>query len=137
MGGPTRALNGMLVCDNVITDRKTGKNSLIGIFDRILARSLPAAHPALSVYAKITDAQGEYTFRLELVDLSNGQIIGEGRTPPVQVPDRMVAHELVFNLQNLTFRADGRYKFRLYADEQFIGHHSFDVRLIARGGGPS
>lgn len=132
MPGPTPAFNAMLICDTVIRDSTTGKPSLIGVFDRILAPSLPARHPSLAVYAKITDAQGQYVFRLELVDLSTGQAIGEGKTPEVEIPDRMASHELVFNLQGLMFRTEGRYEFRLYADEQFVGVHSFDVRVVSK-----
>jgi hypothetical protein len=127
----------MLVCDTVITDRGTGKHSLIGIFERILAASLPVRHPLLAVYAKVTDAQGQYIFKLELVNLGNNQIIGEVTTPPVEIPDRMLPHDLIFNLHGLVFQTEGRYEFRLYADGQFVGLHTFEVRLLAQRGGTS
>lgn len=130
MPGPMPAFNAMLICDMVIRDSATGEHSLIGVFDRILASSLPARPPSLAVYAKITDAQGRYVFRLELVDLNKGQTIGEGKTPEIEIPDRMLPHELVFNLQGLVFHTEARYEFRLYADDQFVGVHSFDVRVI-------
>ena len=137
MTGPTPALNAMLICDSVITDRNTGKNSLIGIFDIIHANSFPARHPSLSVYARVTDAQGHYTFKLELIDLNANQTIGEGATPVVEIPDRLLPHDLVFNLQGLVFQTEGRYEFRLYADGQFVGHHSFQVRSLQAGGARS
>lgn len=135
MPGPTPDLNAMLICDTVITDRDTGKNSVIGIFDRIVAGSFPVRHPSLTVYARIIDAQGEYKFKLELVNLTNNQTIGGGTTPPIEVTDRMVPHDLVFKLHGLTFPADGRYEFRLYADDNFVGVHSFQVRLHSTEGG--
>lgn len=135
MPGPTPDLNAMLICDTVITDRNTGKNSVIGIFDRIWAGSFPATHPSLTVYARIIDAQGQYVFKLELVNLTNNQTIGGGTIPPVEVRDRMVPHDLVFGLHGLTFPTDGRYEFRLYADDHFVGSHSFQVRLRSTEGG--
>ncbi len=65
MPGPTPDLNAMLICDTVITDRDTGKNSVIGIFDRIVAGSFPVRHPSLTVYARIIDAQGQDVFKLD------------------------------------------------------------------------
>ena len=135
MPGPTPDLNAMLICDTVITDRNTGKNSVIGIFDRIWASSFPVTHPSLTVYARIIDAQGQYVFKLELVDLTNNQTSGGGTVPPIEVPDRMIPADLVFKLQGLTFPADGRYEFRLYADDNFVGVHSFQVRLHTTEGG--
>lgn len=136
MPGAKPDLNAMLICDTVITDRNTGKNSVIGIFDRIVARSFPVTHPSLTVYARIIDAQGQYVFKLELVNLTNDQVIGGGATPPLEVPDRMLPHDLVFSLHGLIFPAEGRYEFRLYADDNFVGVHSFQVRHFTEGATP-
>ena len=64
---PHPAYSAMLICDMAIREEGTGKVSLIGIFENVSATVFPARHPLLCVYCKLTDAQGDYAFRLELV----------------------------------------------------------------------
>lgn len=135
MPGPTPALNAMLVCDQVIRDAISGKFSLIGIFERVWAQSFPTRLPRVSIYAKITDAQGEYQFRLALVRLDSNEEIGSNTTPPVSIPDRLAPYDLVFELHDLVLPAEGRYEFRLYADDQFVGQKSFEVMRVPSEGG--
>ena len=78
MGKPPKPIvNAMLVCDKVITETGTNKKSLIGIFENINAYKFPCIHHFLAVYIKLTDANGRYKFRLELVDLENDSIVGK------------------------------------------------------------
>ncbi len=68
---PHPTLNAMLLCDHTIREHGTGKVSLIGIFENISAARFPVVHRSLSVYAKLVDAEGEYTIRLELLRLDD------------------------------------------------------------------
>ena len=68
---PHPSLNAMLLCDLTIREHGSGKISLIGVFENISAARFPVVHRALSVYAKLTDAEGDYTIRLELVPSPN------------------------------------------------------------------
>ena len=49
----------MLVCDQIITDRLTGKQSLIGMFSKVHAVAFPATHPQLCVFVALTDGHGK------------------------------------------------------------------------------
>jgi len=134
MAGPKPVLNAMLVCDTVITDRNTGKNSLIGVFEDVRAQSLPI-RIGIAVYAKVTDAEGEYVFKLKLVNQENETVIAEPQMPPFRIGDRRKAHELIFTIGNLVFNSEGRYEFQLFADDDFIGLKSFDVQILNQQGG--
>ncbi len=57
MTSPTPKTNAMLICDYVITERGTNKNSLIGVFETIGAATFPCTHFAMSVYINFSDAQ--------------------------------------------------------------------------------
>ena len=76
MTSPTPKTNAMLVCDYVITERGTNKKSLIGVFENIGAGTFPCTHFAMSIYIKLTDAQGAYQFRLELVQRLGRRVTG-------------------------------------------------------------
>ena len=46
MPNPTPKVNAMLICDTIITDKMTGKKSLIGIFENLTAARLPVTGAA-------------------------------------------------------------------------------------------
>lgn len=116
----------MLLCDLTIREHGTGKISLIGVFENISAQRFPVVHRALAVYAKLSDAAGEYTIRLELVRLDDGEVVAQG-TLKASFADRMSPGELIFNLENLGLERPGRYEFRLYADDRFVAAKTFAV----------
>jgi hypothetical protein len=122
----------MLLCDLTIREHGTGKISLIGVFENISATTFPVVHRALSVYAKLADAEGEYAIKLELVRLDDGRVIAQG-VLRATFADRMTPGELIFNLENLAFERAGRYEFRLYAEDRFVAGKSFTVVPAAAG----
>jgi hypothetical protein len=128
-GAPPRphpSLNAMLLCDHTIREAGTGKVSLIGVFENVSAAQFPVVHRALSVYAKLSDAEGEYAIRLELVRLDDDHVVAQG-TLKASFADRMTPGELIFNLENLGLERPGRYEFRLHADGRFVAAKSFTV----------
>jgi hypothetical protein len=116
----------MLLCDHTIREAGTGKVSLIGVFENISAARFPVVHRALSVYAKLGDAEGEYAIRLELLRLEDGHVVAQGALRAA-FADRMTPGELIFALDNLALDRPGRYEFRLYANDRFVAGKSFTV----------
>lgn len=111
------ALVAMLICELAIREEGTGRLTLIRIFDTIRLPRFPGRQPAFCVYAKVTDAQGDYSISLELVRLEDLQTIGLGAFLAT-IHDRLTSVECVFHLDSLTFERPGRYEFRLLADER-------------------
>ena len=133
---PHPSLNAMLLCDLTIREHGTGKMSLIGIFENISAARFPVVHRALTVYAKLGDAEGDYAIRLELLRLDDSHMVAQG-TLRASFADRMTPGELTVNLENLGFERPGRYEFRLYADDRFVASKSFTVIQTQPGSAPS
>ena len=128
ISAPNPKVNAMLICDKTITEVGTNKKSLIGIFENINAYNFPCTHPFLSVYIKLTDANGRYKFSLELVDLENHKPIGRGELPkPVDIKDPLITRDLVFNLAALKFSHPGKYEFRIFANDRICGQKTFLV----------
>ena len=123
--------NAMLVCDYVITEQGTNKKSLIGIFENISAARFPCTHGSLSVYIKLTEGNGVYRFRLELVDLQTNSLTGKGEIPrEVTIQSPLLVHELVFNLKTLRFAHPGEYEFRIFANDKIFGQKTFKVSAL-------
>lgn len=126
----------MLICDQAVQDEATGKTSLVGIFETVRAYRFPARHGFLCVYAKLTDARGEYRIRLELVRLEDLRAVGHGELRAT-FGDRMVPAELVFQVGDLVFDGQGRYEFRLYANDRWVGSKALTVIRAAEPGPPA
>lgn len=127
--------NAVLICDKVITEEGTQKKSLIGIFENIGSSKFPCVHYFLSVYVKLTDARGSYNFSLELVDLGTGAVLNRADIPkPVEIPDPLRTHELVFNMGGLRFPNPGKYEFRVLANSEVFGQKAFLVEEFKKRG---
>ncbi len=120
-------INALLICERVIREAETGQISLIGIFESVSAPELPITIPSMYVYAKMTDAQGEYVFKLELVRRDDATVLGEAVLPPAVAPDPMLHNEVVFQLNGATFERPGHYDFRLWANDMFLDSKAFLV----------
>jgi hypothetical protein len=123
---PHPVINAILICDLAIREEGTGKVSLIGIFEEIRAQRLPVQHPRLCLYAKLTDAEGTYKLRLELVRLEDMRAIGQGELEAT-LADRNKVGEIVFQFLGLVFEAAGRYDFRLSANGRYLGNKTLNV----------
>ena len=127
MGPVHPAIKAMLVCDLFIRDERTGKVSLIGIVERIDAPQFPLTLQTMFVYATMTDGQGDYRIRLDLVrleDLTSPETLAEAN---ITLHDRNSVGELSFNLGGLVIERPGRYELALFANERLVGTKSFTV----------
>jgi hypothetical protein len=126
---PHPSLNAMLACDRAIRDPQTRKVTLVGIFDRIGFPRLPADYvTGMSIYARLTDAQGRYRLRLELVRLDDYQTIGRGEMDAT-IEDRLRTTEVTLHLKAVRFETTGTYEFRLFANDRFLGGLTLIVEI--------
>jgi hypothetical protein len=127
---PHPVLNAMLICDQTFQDEQSGKMTLVGVFETVRAYQFPARHGRLCVYAKLADVQGEYRLRLELVQLEELKVVGQGHLSAT-FNDRMTPVELSFQVLDTVFERAGRYEFRLYANDRWVGSKTLAVAPAA------
>ena len=65
-----------IVCDVAVADPTTNKKSLIGVFDRLSVGRFPAKRP-VSLYFKITDAEGNYDLDIRYVQSDTGKVLAK------------------------------------------------------------
>ncbi len=121
------SLQAIVTCDTVIEDRNSGKKSLIGIFTHVAANSFPCSYPLMSIYFCITDAEGSYTFTLKLIHLDQNRQIAENTLPPIEIKNRLQIVDCGITILRVQFDTPGRYDFRLFANNEFIGNKDFVV----------
>ncbi len=92
----------IVICDQIIEDKLTGKKSLIGIFNQIGAQNFPCRHPQLCVFLSLTEGRGQCAARLRIVHDETDHVVAEVNGQ-IQFPDIHTVVELNFGLVGLTF----------------------------------
>ena len=120
-----------IVCDVAAKDPSTGKVSLIGIFDRILIGKFPTQRP-LSLYIKLTDAEGNYNIRVKYVQVKSAKILAEAGGE-FEYKDRLASSDLYIPFPPLPIPEEGRYEFQIWANSIFLGNAFIDAAQRAIG----
>jgi hypothetical protein len=116
---PIPSVVAMLICDQAITEQNTNKKTLIGIFENLASADFPVSIPRASIYIKLADAQGDYTFKLRIVKLKDESLISEVEAKATILDVSQYA-ELVLNMVNMPIPEPGKYEFQLYAQDIYL-----------------
>jgi hypothetical protein len=110
----------LIVCDQIITDRLTGKQSLIGMFSTIHSVRFPVVHPQLSIYVALTDGRGKTPLTIRVVDADDARpalVQGQG---VVQFKDPRAIANLALQFHGLTFPEPGQYRVQILCRETLL-----------------
>lgn len=118
-----------LICDVGVVDPNSGKKSLIGIFDQVFAGSFPTQR-AMSVYLRLTDAEGYYQFQIEFAHVESRQAAPPVTSSVVRIPDRTLPFDFLVPLAAVEIPQPGRYEFRIKCNQAFLGTITLDVRTM-------
>ncbi len=122
----------LLVCDQIITDRLTGKQSLIGMFSKIHTRGFPATHPQLSVFVVLTDGHGATDLTIRIVDANDERpplVEGKGK---VNFKNPRAVANLALQFHGLRFPEPGEYRVQLYAEAQLLREARLTLIKVTR-----
>jgi len=111
-----------VLCDAATDDH--GKLNLLGAFDTIYARELPAIHPQCAVALRVTFSsadEGMRQLKLSFVDADGRAIM-----PPIEIPVEVTlpadmhfgTRNYVLNIQQLKFDQPGLYSMEVAFDGQ-------------------
>lgn len=138
MSKPVPEVLSLLVCDQIITDRMTGKQSLIGMFSKIHTRGFPASHPQLCIFVMMTEGYGEVDVLLRVVDSNDSRapiVEGKGK---VRFKDPRAIANLSLQFHGLTFPEPGEYRIQLFAEGELLREARLElVQLKPRQKPPS
>ncbi|MBN2590000.1 MAG: hypothetical protein JXA96_09065 [Sedimentisphaerales bacterium] len=109
-----------LLCD-CATDQQ-GKLNILGAFDRLYARKIPAIHPACAVAVRLRFSkfeEGEHTMKINFID-ADGNSAGPAleRAISIQMPenDTSCIRNIILNIQGLRLNKIGEYMFDFAMD---------------------
>jgi hypothetical protein len=121
-----------LLCD-AATDQQ-GKLNVLGAFDTVFAKEVPAVHPACAVAARIRFSkveQGEHAVRICVIDQNGKEVVPklDGKVSVLVAEDASsMAVNLVLNFQRLKLPDYGEYSIDLAIDGEQKASLPFFVR---------
>ena len=118
-------------CD--FAQENSGKLTIVGTFDTIIARNFPCVHPHLSVVIRLRFDLWEFKnhkFRIETRNLEGETIIEsiQGNVEVKGVGNATAVSHLVFSVGNMHFNNPGVINFVLYIDDKEIGYIPLYIR---------
>lgn len=114
-----------LVCDVAVADPSTGKKNLIGIFDRLWTDQFPTTR-SLSIYWKVTDAEGHYKIVARFVQVNGNRVLGEAEGDAL-LTDRLSSFDFMLLFPLLLFPDPGRYEFQILMNDALLGSAFLDA----------
>ena len=136
-GPRTPKINARLLCERVIREDVSGQVSVLGTYEVVNASQFPTALQSTYLCVKLTEAQGDYVFKLEMVRRDDMKTVGEATLPSVNLKGPLEHSELVFHLIGVPLPQPGHYDFRLWANGRFVDSKSLHVRLTPVGAQPA
>ncbi len=80
----------------------------------------------MSVYVKLTDAEGSYKIRLRYVQTGSGQELAWVEAP-AESPSRLGSLDFVISTPPLLIPSEGRYEFQVFANDIYLGGTFIDA----------
>lgn len=132
-------LTGPILCDLAARDPASGKWNLIGIFNQVNASRFPTQRP-LSVYLKLSDAEGRYKLEIRYIQVSSGKQLAVA-SADVNISDRLATQDLGVAFPKVPIPDGGKYEFQVWSNERYLGAGGFTASLLRsrgpEGGGES
>ena len=107
-----------LLCDQVIEDGQTGKKTLVGVFNKILATTFPAQHKPCALYFRGADCQGKLDILVKYVDCDTQNVLAEA-TANMDAVERGDV-EFIMVLPPIPIPKPGQYEFQLYMNGRYM-----------------
>jgi hypothetical protein len=124
---------GMKLCDYVITEALTGKETLVGCLTGIALDEFPGRAPPFMVHAELTDSEGFVAVDLVVTDLATWNEVLKVPTR-LYFPSRLAVVQYHKRLTNATFSRAGLYQFSLLVNGESVAQRT--TRVYLRGERP-
>lgn len=108
--------NFTFVCDHAFV--ANSKVSMVGIFERIYAKSFPTTHPTMFLVENLTvSIPKNYRISIDLIDDSGVSIIGNPLIFERDVKEDSGTIGIIAQLIQTTFKKPGKYLFKIYVND--------------------
>ena len=121
------------VCDSVVLDQRTGRASVLNIFETINAPEYPATHHSMTFFSELTNGHGKVDINVKLVDVQeDDKTIAEVKSEVVFVNVTQICR-CILTFGGVTFPEKGEYRFQLFLNRELAGERRLVCNVIAPG----
>jgi len=118
----------VVVCDEVYRDERTKKLIAVGLFNNIVAGSVPCKHQRITVLFSLTNGRGDYNLRLAIEHEGTGSKVAE-ITGPFKAKDPLTIADMHVVLDGTVFPEKGKYWVTVSADGEILQQRPFWVMV--------
>jgi Family of unknown function (DUF6941) len=116
----------LILCEQVIVDQHSRNPSPINIFTGLAVEQFPSDAQRFSVFAALTDSQGDGRLELRAIRLDTGEQF-YSQQYPVHFPDRATVVNVNIRIRSLRFPVPGVYEFLLLVDGSLVAQRKLRV----------
>ena len=129
-------IEAFLLCDCATVSG--GKLNVLGAFDIIWAKQMPAVHPSCAVVARARFTkieEGTHDVRITIID-GDGNIVGPDLKDAISIKmppnEDSISRNLILNIHGLRFNKTGQYRIDLSIDNQQVASLPIKVREVPK-----
>ena len=118
----------VIICNEVIEDKRTSNKSLINLFSNIVAPQLPATQPRMAVMASLTNGIGRWPITFAIRSPSDKVVTrfdGEAN-----FADPLGVLDITIEFVGLTFAEEGVHFVDILTENYPLGNRRFAVQVI-------
>jgi hypothetical protein len=123
----------LVLCDAVHRDPVTGKNSLLGTFSTVTARSFPATHATMCAYVALTDGVGRQQIEFRLTPAGRTDAPIAAASFDLDFDDSRMTFEVVVRLTDVVVPAPGEYRIVLACGDEVLLERRMIARTVGKG----
>ena len=127
---PVPSVVSFLTCEKIITEADTNNKTLVNVFDRVTGPKFPLLYGPIWIYARLVDAEGHYTFRVEFNHLETEKQVAKTDDMNADLTDRLQAFDFALQFQAIGFESPGSYEVLIFANDVLIGRTTVSVLQV-------
>lgn len=113
----------IILCDDIIEDKHSGKKSLIGIFNGVSSFHFPFQLAKMVIFITLMGGNGKYKVKMRIKNPQHKHLIEAEGEIEINHPFQVV--DLTFALYNIPFSLTGRYVIEFLCNDEFIFERHF------------
>ncbi len=119
----------IVICNEIIEDKRTSNKTLVSLFNSIGVASLPATHPRLFLMASLTNLREELPLSVSIKSHS-GQEILRVNGAATSGGDPLAVVDLVVEVLGLSIQEEGVHFVDVLAGDMLLGSRRFSVQMM-------
>jgi len=116
----------IIICNEIIEDKRTSNKTLVSLFNSISVTALPAMHPRLFFFASVTHVKDDQPLSFTITSPSGKEILrADGAVSSGGDPALII--DLTLEVLGLTVGEEGIHLLNVVSGEKMLGSRSFSV----------